>query len=223
LGGDQAVVGGLRAVAGSLRPSGDAPGSFVGFVLTVAGRAVTGIAVDVTCRVIPCFGLSIAQLGRYVALLRSQPGVPAPDPGKLGGPGVLSVARGLGAILSRNHPVIGGQCAVARGLGPPRCPSRTFIRLMLAVAGGAGLRAPVEVTRRVIARLGVSVTQLGREVALVRGLIAVTPFDVAVDRDRKGRWVRIGGEADVVRALPGALPGERLFDGFRGANVAGAP
>jgi len=57
---------------------------------------------------------------------------------------------------------------------------------MLTVARRAIPCGSVEITRRVVARFGLSVTQLGRDVSLPRRQIAVTPFDVALARSCGG-------------------------------------
>jgi hypothetical protein len=71
---------------------------------------------------------------------------------------------------------------------------------MLTVARRATPCASGEITRRVVMRVGLSVTQLGRDITLVRGQIAVALFDVALARSFKGISVCPRGPAVLIWA-----------------------
>jgi len=137
-------------------------------MLTVARRAIRCRSVEITRRVVTRFGFSVTQLGRDVTFQRSQPGLPAPHSGRLVGPGIFAVLGGLCAIFRCKFAVVDGLGAVVRSLGAPRGSSGTFVSRMLTVARRAIPCRSVEITRRVVTRFGLSVTQLGRDVTVLR-------------------------------------------------------
>ncbi len=143
----------------------------------------------------------------------SQPGAAAAHSCQLIGPGVFTVLGGLGAIFRCNLAVVAALCAIVRcnlavvdsshaairGIGTARVGSRAFVCRAPAIAGRAIPRGSVEITGRVVARFGVSVTLLGSEVtrpcsqsqsfALLGGLRAIFSCKPAVV-DRLGAVIR---------------------------------
>jgi hypothetical protein len=200
LGCNLAIVDGLGAVVRSPSAPRGGLGTFVCRMLTVARRAVPCGSVEITRRVVTRFGLSVTLPGRDVTALRSQPGLPAAHSGQLVGPGILAVLGGLRAIFGCNLAVVNGLGAVVRSLIVPRGSSGTFACRMLTLASRAVTCGSVEITRRVITRFGLSVTQLGREVTHVRSQIAVTPFYVALACRCKGVFAFIRATAVLIRA-----------------------
>ncbi|HAF18789.1 MAG TPA: hypothetical protein DCK96_03465, partial [Chloroflexi bacterium] len=94
-----AVVDGLGAV---VRSPGAPRGSLVTFVcrmLTVGGGPIASGPVEIACRVITRFGLSVAQPGRDVTALRRQTGLTTAHSCQLVGPGVVAVRFGLSVAL----------------------------------------------------------------------------------------------------------------------------
>jgi hypothetical protein len=136
---------------------------------------------------------------------RSQPGAPAAHSCQLVGPGIFTVLSGLCAIVRGNLAVAAGLCAVGRGLTARRGSPGTFVCRMLTVARRAMLFSSVEITRRVVMRVGLYVTQFGLYVTLLRGQIAfapvdVAPVDVTLARSRKGVSVCPRGPAVLIWA-----------------------
>jgi hypothetical protein len=164
-----AVIDGLGAVVRSLSAAGGGLGTFVRGVLTVARRAIPGGSVEVTCRVVARFGLTVTQPGCDVTVLGSQPGLSPPHSGQLVGPGIKAVLGCVGAILGRNPAVIDGLGAVVRGSGAPRGGLDAFVGCILAVARRAIPGGSVEIARSVVTRFRLSVAQPGRDVTVLRG------------------------------------------------------
>jgi len=153
-----AIVDGLGAVDRSLSAPRCGLGPFVYRALAVARSAVPRGSVEITRRVVTRFGLSVPQPGRHVTVLRSQPSLPAPHTCQLVGPGILAVFGGLYAIFGCNPAVVDGLGAVVRGPSAPRSGPGTFVCRILAVARRAVPCGSVEITRRVVTRLGLSVS-----------------------------------------------------------------
>jgi hypothetical protein len=99
--------------------------------------------------------------------VRSQPSLPAPHTCQLVGPGILAVFGGLYAIFGCNPAVVDGLGAVVRSPSAPRSRPGTFICRILAVARRAVPCGSVEITRRVVTRLGLPVSQAGRDVTVL--------------------------------------------------------
>jgi len=76
--------------------------------------------------------------------------------------------------------------AVVGSLSVPQGGSGTFACRLLTLARRAVPCGSVEITRRVVARFGLSVTLLGLSVTHVRSQIAVPPFYVALPCSCKG-------------------------------------
>ena len=94
-----AVVDGLGTV---VRSPGSPRGGLVAFVcrmLTVGGGPIASGPVEIACRVITRFGLSVAQPGRDVTALRRQTGLTTAHSCQLVGPGVVAVRFGLSVAL----------------------------------------------------------------------------------------------------------------------------
>jgi hypothetical protein len=164
-----AVVDGSFAVVRSPGAPGGRLCTFVRRILAVASRAIPCGSVQITRRVVARFSLSVAQLGRNVTVLRSQPGLPAAHSCQLVGPGILTVLGRLCAIFRCNLAVVDGSFAVVRSSGMPRGSLGTFARLLLTDARRAIPCGSVEITRRVVTRFGLPVTHIGSQ-------IAVAPF-----------------------------------------------
>jgi hypothetical protein len=163
-----AVVDRLGAVVGSLSAPQGGPGTFVCRILTVARRAIPGGSVQITRRVVARLCLAVAQLGGDVTILRSQPSLPAACSCQLVGPGILTILGRLRAIFRCNPAVVDGSFAVVRRPSAPRGRLCTFVRRTLAVARRAIPRGSVEITRRVVTRLSLSVAQFGGDVTVLR-------------------------------------------------------
>jgi hypothetical protein len=177
-----AVVDGLGSV---VRGPGEPRNRLVTLirrVLTVGCRAIPRGSVKIARGVITRFGLSVAQPGRDVTVLRSEAGLPAAHSCQLVGPGVFAILGGVGTIFGRYLAVIDGLGTVVRSLSATRGRSGAFDCLLLALARRAVTCGPVEITRRVITRRGLSVTLLGLSVTHVRGQIAIAPLDVTLAR-----------------------------------------
>ena len=163
-----AVVDGSYAAVRSLSAPRVGPSTFVCRALTVARRAIPCGSVEITRRVVTRFGLSVTQPGRDVTVLRSQPGLLAAHSGQLVGPGIFAVLGGLGAIFGCNFAIVDGLGAVVRSPSPPRGGLGTLVCRMLTLARRAIPCGSVEITRRVVTRSGFSVTQLSRDVTVLR-------------------------------------------------------
>ena len=163
-----AVVDGLGAVVRSLSAPRGGLSTFVCRILTVARRAVPCGSVEITRRVVTRFGLSVTQPGRDVTVLRSQPGLPAAYSCQLVGPGIFAVLGGLRAICGCNLAIVDGLGAVVRSPSAPRGGLGTFVCRILTFARRAIPCGSVEITRRVVTRFGLSVTQPGRDVTVLR-------------------------------------------------------
>jgi hypothetical protein len=161
-----AVVDGLGAV---VRRPGAPPGGLVTFVCRVfpVGRgAIACGSIEIACRVITRFGLTVAQSGGDVSVRRSLARLPAAHSCQLVGPGIFTVLGGLGPIFRRNLAVIDRLGAVVRSLGAPGWrPGAFAFRL---------------VTLCVIARCSLSVTLFRLSITYIGGQIAVAPFNVAL-------------------------------------------
>ncbi len=168
-----AVIRGLGAPRGGLS-------TIVRRMLTVGRRAIPCGSIKIARRVVTRFGFSVAQPGRDVTVLRSQAGLPTAHSSQLVGSGIFAVLCGLGAIFGRNLAVVDGLGPVIRSLGVPRGRSGTFACLLITPVRRAIPCGSVEVTRRVVTRLGLSITLLGLSVTHVRSQIAVAPFQVAL-------------------------------------------
>ena len=155
-------------------------------MLTIGRRAVTCGSVKIAGRVITRFGLSVTQPGRDVAILRGQARLPAAHAGQLVGPGIFAVLGRLGAILGRNLAVIYGLGAVIGSLGVRGWRQRTFACRVVTLARGAVTCGAVEVTRRVVASRGLTVTLFGLTVTHIRGQIAIAPFYIPLTRGCQG-------------------------------------
>jgi hypothetical protein len=177
-----AVVDGLSAILGRHLAVVDCPhaavrglsaargrqDSLVCRALTVVRRAIACRAVEIANRVVTCFRLLVAQPGRNVTVLCSEPGLAPPYRGQLVGSGVLAVLGSLGAIFCSHPAVIDRSNAAVRSLGAPRVSSSTFVIRALAIARRAIARGSVAISRRVVTRLGFLVTELGGIIALPR-------------------------------------------------------
>ena len=159
--GPDAAVRGISALRGG-------PGSCVLRALTVARRAIPCGAIGLTGRVVTRFGLSVTQPCRDVTIPRGQPSLATAHRRQLVSPGILAVLRRLCAIVRRNFAVVDRSHAAIRGIGAPRVGSRAFVCRAPAIARGAIPSGSVELTGRVVARFGVSVTLLGGEVTRPR-------------------------------------------------------
>jgi len=126
----------------------------------------------------------------------SQPGAPAACSSQLVGTGIFTVLGGLCAIFRCNLPVMAALCAIfrcnpavvtalgaifrcnravvdglyaaVRSISEPRGAPGTFVCLVLTVARRAIPCGSLVITRRVVTRFGLSVTQLGRDVTVLR-------------------------------------------------------
>jgi hypothetical protein len=190
--GPDAAVRGISAFRGG-------PGSSVLRALTVARRAIPCCSIGLTGRVVTRFGLSVTQPCRDVTVPGGQPSLATAHGRQLVSPGILAVLRRLCAIVRRNFAVVDSSHAAIRGIGTARVGSRAFVCRAPAIAGRAIPRGSVEITGRVVARFGVSVTLLGSEVtrpcsqsqsfALLGGLRAIFSCKPAVV-DRLGAVIR---------------------------------
>jgi len=133
----------------------------------------------------------------------SQPGAPAACSSQLVGTGIFTVLGGLCAIFRCNLPVMAALCAIfrcnpavvaalgaifrcnpavvdglyaaVRSISEPRGAPGTFVCRVLTVARRAIPCGSVVITCRVVTRFGLSVTQLGRVVTLLRSLHGAPP------------------------------------------------
>jgi hypothetical protein len=181
-----AVVDGLGAVVGSPSASRSGPGSFIRRILAVGRRAVACGSVEIARRVVTRLGLSVSEASRDVAVLSSEPGLPAPHSCQLVGSGILAILGGLCAVFGCNLAVVNSLGTVVGSPSLPQGGSGTFACRLLTLArlpvpGGA-----VEITRRVITGLGLSITLLGLSITHVRSQVAVPPLCVALACGRKG-------------------------------------
>jgi hypothetical protein len=150
-----AVVDGAHAAVSSFGAARVGPGTLLRRSSTIARLPISCGPVEITCRVVTRFGLSVAQLGRDVTRSCSQRGV-------------FSVLGGLRTIFGCKLAIIDGLGAIVRSLSAPRCGLGPFVCRALAVARCAVPRGSVEITRGVITRFGLSVTQPGRHVTVLR-------------------------------------------------------
>ena len=181
-----AVVDGSFAVVRSPSATRGCLCTFVRRILAVARRAIPCGSVQITCRVVTRLRLSVAQLGGDVTVLRSQTGLPAAHSCQLVGAGILTILGGLCAIFRCNLAVVDSSFAVVGSPSMPRGSLGTFARLLLTVARRAIPCGSVEITRRVVARFGLPVTQGGLPVTHIRSQIAVASFYVALACGRDG-------------------------------------
>ena len=156
-----AVLGGLSATEGS-------PCTFVGGILTIARRAIAGGSVEITRRVVAGLGLPVTQLGRNIAILRGQPGLPASGSGQLVGSIILAVLGRLGAIFRCDSAVIDGSFPIVGRPCTPRRRLRAFVRRILAVACRAISSGSVKIARRVVTCFGLPVTEPSSDVTVLR-------------------------------------------------------
>jgi hypothetical protein len=167
-GRQSAVVDGLGAVIRSLGASRGGLGALVRRAPAIARCAIAGGAVKVTRRVVTPFGLSVTQPGRDIAILSRQPRHPAARACQLVGPGIVAVLRGLGTIFGRHLAIVDRLSAVVSSPRAPRCGLVTFVCGVLAVGRRAITCSSVKITGRVITRFGLSVTQPGRDITVLR-------------------------------------------------------
>jgi hypothetical protein len=176
------IVDGLGAVIRGLGAPRGGLCTFVCRMLTVGRRAIACVSVEIARGVITRFGFTITQPGSDVAILSSQAGLPTAHSCQLVGAGILPVLGGLGPIFGRNLAVINRLGPVVRSLSVSRGRLGTFPCRLFTLSCGAIPCSPGEVTRRVIARFGLSVTLFGLPVTHVGSQIAVAPFYVALAR-----------------------------------------
>ena len=132
-----------------------------------AARArISSRAVEIAGRVVTGLGFPIPQPGRDIAVAGRKPGLPAAHRSELVGPGVLSVPRGLDAILGCDLAVVDGPHTAVRGLGTARVGASAFVGLAPEVARRAIAGGAVAITRGDVARFSLPVTQPGRNVAV---------------------------------------------------------
>jgi hypothetical protein len=174
LGSKLAVVDGLGAVVRRLGATRGGLGTFVRGILSVARRAISSGSVEITRRVVTRLGLSVTQPGRDVTILRSLPRLPTAHARQLVGSGIFTVLRGLCAILGCNLTVVYGLGSVVRSPRSARFGLGAVICRMLTVAFRTVPCGSVEITRRVVTRFGLSVTQPGGDVTTVRSQSGLT-------------------------------------------------
>jgi hypothetical protein len=126
--------------------------------LTAARRAISRGSVEITGCVVACFGLLVAQPGRDVPVPRCQPGLPTAHSRQLVGPGILSVLRGLCAILGCDFAVVTRPDAAVGSLSAARVGPGTFVSRALTIARRAVSCGSIAITGRVITRFGLPVT-----------------------------------------------------------------
>ena len=178
-----AVIDSPYTAVGRLSAPRVGPRTLVCGTLTVARRPIPRTSVAITSSVVSRLGLLVTQPRRDVAVPCGEPGLPTAHGRQLVGPGILAVPRRLGAIVCGNFAVVDGSFAAIGGISTPRVGPRAFICGTPAIARRAIRRGSVELTSRVVTRLGVSVTLLGGEVtrprsqprnfAILRGLGAI--------------------------------------------------
>ena len=137
--------------------------------LAIARRAISCGSVEVAGRVVTRFGFSVAQPGRDVSVPRSQPCLPPAHSRQFVGPGIFAVLRRLGAIFGCDFAVIHGPHAAVGSLSPLRIRPGAFVSRPLPAAGRVISRSSVAITRCVVTRFRLSVTQPGGDVAVPRG------------------------------------------------------
>jgi len=163
-----AVVDGPYAAVRGISAFRGGAGSSILRALTVARRAIPCSSIGLTGCVVTRFGLSVTQPCRDVTVPRGQPSLATAHGRQLVSPGILAVLRRLCAIVRRNFAVVDGSHAAIRGIGAPRVGSSAFVCRALTVAGRAVPCTSVAITGRVVTRLGLSVTQPRRDVAVPR-------------------------------------------------------
>jgi hypothetical protein len=168
LGRHLAVVDCAHAAVRSLSTPRCGQDTFVCCALTVSRRAIPGRPVEIAHRVVTRFGLAVTQPGRNVAVLCSQAGLPTANRRQLVSPGILAVFRGLRPILGRNLPIVDRAYAAVRSLSAPRVRAGAFVSRALPSARRAIARGSISITRRIVARFGFLVTELGGDVTLSR-------------------------------------------------------
>ncbi|HEY4915050.1 MAG TPA: hypothetical protein VIJ91_14160 [Candidatus Dormibacteraeota bacterium] len=136
--------------------------------LTIARRAITCCAVEITRRVVARFGVTVAQPGRDVAITRCQTSLPTSHRRLLVGPRIFAVLRRLGAIFGCDFAVVDGSNAAVGSFSAPRVGPSTFVSRALSVARRTNPRSPIAITRRIVTRFGLSITQAGRDVPVTR-------------------------------------------------------
>jgi hypothetical protein len=138
--------------------------------LAVARRAIPGGSVQITRRIVTRLGFSVAQPRGDVAILSGEPGLAAANSPQLVGPGIFAVLGGMCAILGGNPPIVDSLSAVVRSPSAPRGGPRPFVRRVLTVARRANPCGSVQVTGRIVTRLGFLVTEPGCNVTVLRRL-----------------------------------------------------
>jgi hypothetical protein len=169
VGRNLAVVDGSYAAVRSISALRGSPDTCVLRALTIARGAIPGSAVAIPGRVVTRFGLSVAQSRRDVSVPRGESGLSATHSRQLVGPGILAVLRRMRAIFGCNLAVVDGPYAAVGRLSAPRVGPRTFVYGTLTVARRPIPRTSVAITSSVVSRLGLSVTQPRRDVAVPRG------------------------------------------------------
>ena len=147
------------------------PCAFVCRALAVARRTISGGSIEIARGVVARLGFSVTQLGGNITLARGQPGHSTAGRGQLVDPRILAILGRSRAIVRRHLAVVDGSDAAVCGLSAARCGPGAFIGRAPAVARRTVSRGPVEITRGVVTRFGLSVAQLGRSIALSRGQI----------------------------------------------------
>jgi hypothetical protein len=159
----------LGAVNRGLRTRRSRSGTSVSRILTVVRRLQIDVAVGLKGGLVIGVRLSITQLLFDVALTRS-----------------------LEMVIRRHLAVGAGLGTVRRSLRPSRCCPGTLIRRILTIAGHSQLLFPVELDRRLVMGIGLSVAQIGREVTLLPGSGAIGGCKLAVGRDFRALRSRPG-------------------------------
>jgi hypothetical protein len=165
-----AVIRGLGSPEGGLS-------AFICSTTAIGRRAIPRGSVEIAGRVVTCLGLSVAQPGRDISVLSRHPRLPAAGASQLIRPGIVAVLGGLGPIFGRHPAVVDGLGPVVRRPSAARGGLVAFVCGMLTVGGGAITRGSVKVARRVVTRFGLSVTQPGRDVAVLRSQAGLATAD----------------------------------------------
>ena len=174
------------AVAHDIRFTGDAHAIALGATLVFSSAVGYAIYLVAAGGIIARLGFLIAQSRGDIAVLRREPRLPAANTGQLVGAGILTVLGCHGAIVGRDLPVLDGLRPVVRSLSPPRGQPGAFASGILAFSGRQVHLGPVDVARRVVARLGLAIALLRLSVAHVGGEVTVAPFEVAIARLGEG-------------------------------------
>ena len=216
-----AVVDGPHSAVRSLCASRGRQDPFVCRALTVVRRAIPCGAVEIANRVVTSFSLLVAQPGRNVTVLCSQPGLATANRRQLVGPGILAVLRRLRPIFGCHLAIVDRSNPAVRSLSTPRVRPSTFVCRALPAARRAIARGSIAISRRVVTRFGFLVTELGGDIPLPRSQPRL-PSAPCCQLVGPGILAILGGLRAIVRCNPAVVDGSHATVRSLGATRCGS-